>query len=194
MGNLKIKVVDGITPNFESTDSKDFIEILNKIAEAMGGVSNMGAFADITKVTQSNEMMADVSDQFISVTTTQYEKPHRDLQAISSETDPFQLELDCLIGKNGKTMPSDLESFLKKKDNPKESSKSAEKPLDDEEIDDEDDEDLDDENLEEENLEEEDLEEEDLEEEDEEEDDDDESISDAFKSVKKDIKKAFKFK
>ena len=81
-------------------------------------------------------------------------------------------------------MPSDLESFLKKKDNPKESSKSAEKPLDDEEIDDEDDEDLDDENLEEE----------DLEEEDEEEDDDDESISDAFKSVKKDIKKAFKFK
>ncbi len=194
MGNLKIKVVDGITPNFESTDSKDFIEILNKIAEAMGGVSNMGAFADITKVTQSNEMMADVSDQFISVTTTQYEKPHRDLQATSSETDPFQLELDCLIGKNGKTMPSDLESFLKKKDNPKESSKSAEKPLDDEEIDDEDDEDLDDENLEEENLEEEDLEEEDLEEEDEEEDDDDESISDAFKSVKKDIKKAFKFK
>lgn len=184
MGNLKIKVVDGITPNFESTDSKDFIEILNKIAEAMGGVSNMGAFADITKVTQSNEMMADVSDQFISVTTTQYEKPHRDLQATSSETDPFQLELDCLIGKNGKTMPSDLESFLKKKDNPKESSKSAEKPLDDEEIDDEDDEDLDDENLEEE----------DLEEEDEEEDDDDESISDAFKSVKKDIKKAFKFK
>lgn len=187
MGNLKIKVVDGITPNFESTDSKDFIEILNKIAEAMGGVSNMGAFADITKVTQSNEMMADVSDQFISVTTTQYEKPHRDLQATSSETDPFQLELDCLIGKNGKTMPSDLESFLKKKDNPKESSKSAEKPLDDEEIDDEDDEDLDDENLEEEDLEEEDLEEED-------EEDDDESISDAFKSVKKDIKKAFKFK
>ena len=91
MGNLKIKVVDGITPNFESTDSKDFIEILNKIAEAMGGVSNMGAFADITKVTQYNEMMADVSDQFISVTTTQYEKPHRDLQATSSETDPFQL-------------------------------------------------------------------------------------------------------
>lgn len=73
MGNLKTKVVDGITPNFESTDSKDFIEILNKVAEAMGGVSNMGAFADITKVTQSNEMMADVSDQFISVTTTQHE-------------------------------------------------------------------------------------------------------------------------
>lgn len=83
-------------------------------------------------------------------------------------------------------MPSDLESFLKKKDNPKESSKSAEKPLDDEEIDDEDGEDLDDENLDEEDLDEEDLDEEDEE--------DDESISDAFRSVKKDIKKAFKIK
>ena len=51
MGDLKTKIVDGITPNFESTDSKDFVGILNKIAEAMGGVTNMGVFADITQIT-----------------------------------------------------------------------------------------------------------------------------------------------
>jgi len=165
MGNLKTKIVDGITPNFESTDSKDFVVILNKIAEAMGGVPNMGVFADITQITQSNELMADASDQYIAVTTKQYEKPHRDLQPDSDETDPFQLELDCLVGKTGNAMPSDLSAFLDKKDNPIST-------MDGDELDDDVDDELDDEDN----------------------GDDEKSIGEEFKEIGKTFRSAFKNK
>lgn len=166
MGDLKTKIVDGITPNFESTDSKDFVGILNKIAEAMGGVPNMGVFADITQITQSNELMADASDQYIAVTTKQYEKPHRDLQPDSDETDPFQLELDCLVGKTGNKMPSDLSAFLDKKDNPSDSA------MDDDELDDDVDDEIDDDD----------------------DSDDGKSIGEGFKEVGKAFRSAFKNK
>lgn len=191
MGTLKTKIIDGITPNFESTDSKDFIEILNKIAEAMGGVPNMGVFADITKVTQSNEMMADVSEQFISVTTRQHERPCRDLQPNSNETDPFQLELDFIIGKKGDTLPSCLASLLKKEDDYEEALRSAKKQSYKDEIEDEDEDDLDE--LDEDEDEDED--DDDLEEEEEEEEDDDDdetSISDDLRDVGKEIGATFK--
>lgn len=96
MSDTQVKIINGITPNFESTASKDFVEILNKIAEGMDGVSNMGVFADITKVTQLKEMVADVLDSYVTVTTKQMEKPHRDLVATTDVTDPYQLELSVL--------------------------------------------------------------------------------------------------
>ncbi len=112
MGKLKTKVVDGLPLNYESTDPKDFVEVLNKIADAMGGVSNMGAFADITSLTQSNEMITNVEDKYVVVNTKRYEKPHRDLVVTTNVAEPYQFELDTLVGKKGSNITSDLESFL----------------------------------------------------------------------------------
>lgn len=107
MSNTQIKIIKGITPNFDSTETINFVEILNKIAEEMGGVPNMGVFADITKVTQLKEMIADVSDSYVTVTTKQMEKPHRDLVATSDITDPYQLELADLFSEKKSSIVKD---------------------------------------------------------------------------------------
>lgn len=195
MSNLKTKVVEGLPLNYDSTDPKDFIEVLNKIADAMGGVSNMGVFADITSVTQTNEMVARVADKYITVSTKRYEKPHRDLVVTTNVSEPYQFELDTLAGKNGSNIPSVLESFLSKVDKPviadnkaAESSASSTKP-ENRFWGDKDDE------LPEEEEEEEDEEEAEEEEDEEDEDNDNEedvSIFDAFKETGKEFASAFK--
>lgn len=125
MSKMKTKVIDGLPMNFESTDPKDFVEVLNRIAEAMGGVPNMGVFADITSVAQSNEMIASVADKYVSVSTKHYEKPYRDLTVTTNVADPYQFELDTLVGKNGSNIPADLEHFLASVDKPKETPKKV---------------------------------------------------------------------
>ena len=187
MSKLKTKVVDGLPLNYESTEPKDFVEVLNKIADAMGGVSNMGVFADITSVTQSNEMIAQVADKYVAVSTKRYEKPHRDLIVTTNVADPYQFDLDTLVGKKGSNIPSVLEPFLSKVDKPVivenkavESSASSTKSegrswadKDDElpEEEDEDDEDEEDEKNDE---------------------GDDTSVSEAFREVGKEFSSAFK--
>lgn len=187
MSNLKTKVVEGIPLNYDSTDPKDFVEVLNKIADAMGGVSNMGVFADITSVTQTNEMVARVADKYITVSTKRYEKPHCDLVVTTNVSDPYQFDLDTLVGKKGSNIPSVLESFLSKVDklviaetkaveSPASSTKSEDRswadkddelPEEDEEEDDEKDDEKDDE-------------------------EDDTSVSEAFREVGKEFSSAFK--
>ena len=178
MSNLKTKVVEGLPLNYDSTDPKDFVEVLNKIADAMGGVSNMGVFADITSVTQSNEMIANVADKYVTVSTKRYEKPHRDLVVTTNVADPYQFDLDTLVGKKGSNIPSILESFLSKVDKPViAETKAVESPASSTKSEDRSWADKDDELLEEE--------EEDAEE-------DDTSVSEAFREVGKEFSSAFK--
>ena len=144
--------------NYNSTDPKDFVEVLNKIADAMGGVSNMGVFADITSVTQSNEMIANVAD-------------------------PYQFDLDTLVGKKGSNIPSILESFLSKVDKLViAETKAVESPASSTKSEDRSWADKDDE-----------LPEEDEEDDDEKDDEeDDTSVSEAFREVGKEFSSAFK--
>lgn len=182
MSKLKTKVVEGLPLNYNSTDPKDFVEVLNKIADAMGGVSNMGVFADITSVTQSNEMIANVADKYVTVSTKRYEKPHRDLVVTTNVADPYQFDLDTLVGKKGSNIPSILESFLSKVDKPViAETKAVESPASSTKSEDRSWADKDDELLEEEEEEEE----EDAEE-------DDTSVSEAFREVGKEFSSAFK--
>ena len=168
--------------NYNSTDPKDFVEVLNKIADAMGGVSNMGVFADITSVTQSNEMIANVADKYVTVSTKRYEKSHRDLVVTTNVADPYQFDLDTLVGKKGSNIPSILESFLSKVDKPViAETKAVESPASSTKSEDRSWADKDDELLEEEEEEEE----EDAEE-------DDTSVSEAFREVGKEFSSAFK--
>lgn len=179
MSKLKTKVVEGLLLNYNSTDPKDFVEVLNKIANAMGGVSNMGVFADITSVTQSNEMIANVADKYVTVSTKRYEKPHRDLVVTTNVADPYQFDIDTLVGKKGSNIPSVLESFLSKVDKPViAETKAVESPASSTKSEDRSWADKDDELLEEE-------EEEDAEE-------DDTSVSEAFREVGKEFSSAFK--
>ena len=190
MSNFKTKVVEGIPLNYDSTDPKDFVEVLNKIADALGGVSNMGVFADITSVTQTNEMVARVADKYITVSTKRYEKPHRDLVVTTNVSEPYQFELDTLAGKKGSNIPSDLEQFLSKVNQQVATEKKTAGALSSPEHSDgyswrE----KDDEIPEEDNVEEEDEEDEEDEDNDNEED---VSISDAFKETGKEFASAFK--
>ncbi|MCR5361585.1 MAG: hypothetical protein K6E73_06180 [Bacteroidales bacterium] len=108
----KIKVIGELPLNFNSTAPQDFVEALNRIAEEFGGVSNMGVFADIISVHQSNEMLVRVEDKYVAVSIKNYEKPHCDLTVTTNVSDPYQLDLDTLVGKNGSNIPSSLEQFL----------------------------------------------------------------------------------
>lgn len=179
-------MVEGLPLNYNSTDPKDFVEVLNKIADAMGGVSNMGVFADITSVTQSNEMIANVADKYVIVSTKRYEKPHRDLVVTTNVSDPYQFDLDTLVGKKGSNIPSVLEQFLSKVDKPVIVENKAVDALaspaksEDRSWADKDDE-----------LPEEDEDDEDDEDE-EENEDEDTSVSDAFREVGKEFSSAFK--
>ena len=176
--------------NYDSTDPKDFVEVLNKIADAMGGVSNMGVFADITSVKQSNEMVAKVADKCITVSTKRYEKPHRNLVVTTNVSEPYQFELDTLAGKNGSNIPSDLEQFLSKVNQQVATEKKTAGALSSpEHCDGNSWRDKDDEIPEEDNIEEEDEENEEDEDNDNEED---VSISDAFKETGKEFASAFK--
>lgn len=187
MSNLKTKVVEGIHLNYDSTDPKDFVEVLNKIADAMGGVSNMGVFADITSVKQSNEMVAKVADKYITVSTKRYEKPHRNLVVTTNVSEPYQFELDTLAGKNGSNIPSDLEQFLSKVNQQVATEKKTTGALSSlEQSDGYPRRDKDDEISEEDNVEEEDEEDEDNDNE------EDVSISGAFKETGKEFASAFK--
>lgn len=166
-------MVEGLPLNYNSTDPKDFVEVLNKIADAMGGVSNMGVFADITSVTQSNEMIANVADKYVIVSTKRYEKPHRDLVVTTNVADPYQFDLDTLVGKKGSNIPSILESFLSKVDKPViAETKAVESPASSTKSEDRSWADKDDELLEEE--------------------EDDTSVSEAFREVGKEFSSAFK--
>ena len=166
-------MVEGLPLNYNSTDPKDFVEVLNKIADAMGGVSNMGVFADITSVTQSNEMIANVADKYVTVSTKRYEKPHRDLVVTTNVADPYQFDLDTLVGKKGSNIPSILESFLSKVDKPViAETKAVESPASSTKSEDRSWADKDDELLEEE--------------------EDDTSVSEAFREVGKEFSSAFK--
>ena len=182
MSKLKTKEVAGLQLKFDSSDPKDFVDTLNKIAEVFGGVSNMGVFADITSVQQSNEMIAHVEDKYVVVNTRNYEKPHRDLVITTNVVDPYQFDLDTLVGKNGSNIPSSLEQFLENAN-----TKGLEQ-------DDEDDDEKEELEIEEEEpeIDDDDVDDEEEDEDEDDEDEDDESVSDAFREVGKDLSSAFK--
>lgn len=109
----KVKKIEGLPLNYESTDSKDFIEILNKVSEFMGGVPNMGTFADITSITQSNDAIATINNKFIKVNIKHFEIPHKDLIVTENISDPFKYDFDTLTGKKGSNIPSQIAKSIK---------------------------------------------------------------------------------
>lgn len=119
MCGFKTKVIEGLPLNYNSTNPKDFVEVLNKIADAMGGVPNMGAFVDITSVTQTNKMVAKVEDKYVVVSTKQYERPYRDYIVTTNVVEPWQFDLDTLVGKN--ELINGSESFVLQSEKPESS-------------------------------------------------------------------------
>ena len=110
---IHVDEIEGLSPNFKSTDPNDFVEILNKISNDRGGVSNMGVFSDITSITQTKEMVAIISNEYVMVHTNHLELPHKDLSVTDKISNPFQLELDTLAGKKKSSLPPVLAKYLK---------------------------------------------------------------------------------
>ena len=99
MAELKIKTIEGLKVDLSSTNPMDFVSALNKIADNLGGVSNMGIFADIVSITPIEEMRVGVVDGFIDVKTGMKEKPGRELTIKDGINDPYELDYDVLLGK-----------------------------------------------------------------------------------------------
>lgn len=96
---MKSKPIPDLDVNFKSTDPKDFVEVLNKIAEKFGGVTNMGAFADITSIVPSDELKAEVCDEFVEVSVKDMETPELRYTVTRGITSPFDLDYDVMLGK-----------------------------------------------------------------------------------------------
>lgn len=91
------KILKDLSVNTVSTNPDDFIDILNSLSDALGGVTNLGVFCDIQKVEQKSAILAHVGEQFIHVETENAEQPYNNLSNDGSSTEPY--DFDYLLNK-----------------------------------------------------------------------------------------------
>lgn len=93
------KILKDLSVNTVSTNPDDFIDILNTLSDALGGVTNLGVFCDIQKVEQKSAILAHVGEQFIHVETENAEQPYNNLSNDGSSTEPYDFNFDYLLNK-----------------------------------------------------------------------------------------------
>lgn len=96
--------------NFKSTNPNDFIEVLNTIADKFGAVTNLGVFADIDSVTLTNELKAEMQDEFVRVSIKEYESPELTYIKTQGITSPFELDFETMLGKNQTKEPTEQQN------------------------------------------------------------------------------------
>lgn len=86
-----------LSVNYQSELPDDFVEVLNSISPLLGGVTNLGVFADIKSVTPGFVLKIKESDEFISVETSIEETPYNNLQNDGSSIEPYDYDFEHLL-------------------------------------------------------------------------------------------------
>lgn len=86
---MKTKVIKGIRVDYNSTNPKDFIDVLNEVSPQIEGVTNLGVFADITKITPMKYLVNEVEEHFVNVCVSSGESPYKDLVNDGSPSKPY---------------------------------------------------------------------------------------------------------
>jgi len=94
---FKTKSIKKLVCSIDSTDTADFIEVLNTISPEIGGVTNLGVFCDIKSVEQSSALLSEVEEQFIHVETERGEQPFNHLKNNGSSADPYDYDFNFLL-------------------------------------------------------------------------------------------------
>lgn len=94
---MKTKEIKDLSVDYQSESPEDFIEVLNEISPELGGVTNLGVFADIKSVTSGFVLRTKESSEFVSVKTMPAEKPYNYLQNDSSSLEPYDYDFEHLI-------------------------------------------------------------------------------------------------
>ncbi len=94
---MKTKEFKDLPFNYQSVSPEDFIDFLNEVSPELGGVTNLGVFADIQSVTPGYILRVKESDQFISVETSHAEAPFNYLQNDGSSLEPYDYDFEHLL-------------------------------------------------------------------------------------------------
>ena len=94
---MKTKEFKELTVDYSSKSPDDFIEVLNEISPEIGGVTNLGVFADIKSITPGFVLRAKDSEEFINVKTSPGEKPYNHLVNDGSSLEPYDYDFEHLL-------------------------------------------------------------------------------------------------
>ena len=94
---MNTKEFKDLSVNYSSKSPDDFIEVLNEISPEIGGVTNLGVFADIKSVTPGFILRTKESDEFINVKTSPAENPFNYLQNDGSSLEPYDYDFEHLL-------------------------------------------------------------------------------------------------
>lgn len=97
IAGYKVKIFESLEIQKNSTNPDDYIEILNTISPAMGGVTNLGVFSDIKNIEHTSALLAEVEEQFIHVETERDEQPYDNLVNDNSSSNPYDFDFNHLL-------------------------------------------------------------------------------------------------
>ena len=97
IGEFKTISLPNIPADKKSTDSGDFIDIMNEASPLLGGVSNLGTFCDITSVTQTCALLSDVEMLYMHIETAYGEQPRCGLVNDGSPDNPADISFEELL-------------------------------------------------------------------------------------------------
>lgn len=94
---MNTKEFENLNVDYKSTSPDDFIEVLNEISPEIGGVTNLGVFADIKSITPGYVLRTKESDEYINVKTSHDEAPFNTMRNDGSSIEPYDHNFDHLI-------------------------------------------------------------------------------------------------
>ena len=94
---METKQIYNVNIDYKSTDPNDFIDALNKISPQIGGLTNLGVFADIKSITPTQYLVNTVENHFINIKLSAGEKPDKNLKNDGSSSHPFDFPFAELL-------------------------------------------------------------------------------------------------
>ena len=94
---MKIKILSELNLPFGSSKPEDYIDVLNKMSPQLGGLDNLGVFADITNIEISSELQAACVSEFVSIKIEGKENPGGEIFHDHSSQNPLDYNYDELL-------------------------------------------------------------------------------------------------
>ena len=94
----RVDVLGNLGVDFDSRRHEDYVDVLNRVAAALGAVPNMGVYADITKVSGTTMLKVDTKDRYLDIDTRDMETPKKSKTNRHNIRSVMQANLDMFVG------------------------------------------------------------------------------------------------